>query len=75
MTKEISEEEKKAQETVEEIAREIVKLSRQVDAILKGRLKLESIVTLLVHSTKMSRNQVRTVLLAIADLENDNLKK
>lgn len=70
-----TEEEKKAREMVEEIASNIAMLSRQVSAILGGRLKREAVVTLLVHSTKMSRREVDTVLGALVDLEKDTLKK
>lgn len=70
-----TDEERKTRELIEEIASNVAMLSRQVGAILGGRLKRDAIVTLLVHSTKMSRREVDAVLSAIADLEKDTLKK
>ncbi len=69
-----TEEEKKAREMVEEIASNIAKLSRQVNAILGGRLKYSTVVTLLVATTKLSRYQVNAVLAAIDNMEKDYLK-
>ena len=69
-----TEEEKRARETVEEIACNIAKLSRQVSAILDGRLKKQSLLILLAHSTKMPQWQVEKVLDAIVNLESNHLK-
>lgn len=68
------EEEKRAKAMVEEIAINIAKLSRQVGAILEGRLKKRSLVILLAHTSKMSHYQVEAVLDAIANLEKTHLK-
>jgi len=74
MSKEETPEEKKARETVEEIATTIAKLSRQVSAILQGRMKKESILVLLAHSTRMPKSQVEVVLDAIENMEKKHLK-
>lgn len=68
-------EEKQARETVEEIACTIAKLSRQVGAILSGRIKRKSLIILLAYSSKLSQGQVDSVLYAIENLEKDHLKK
>lgn len=59
---------------VEEIAINVAKLSRQVAAILDGRLKKKSIVLLLAHSTNLPQRTVSDVLDAIVDLEKTHLK-
>ena len=69
-----TEEEKRAREMVEEIACNIAKLSRQVSAILDGRLKKKSIVLLLVHSSGLRQWEVEKVLDAIVDMEKTHLK-
>lgn len=69
-----TEEEKKAREMVEEIACNIAKLGRQVSAILDGRLKKQSIVILLAHTTKLPQWNVEKVLDAIKDIEKNHLK-
>lgn len=69
-----TDEEKKARETIEEIACNIAKLSRQVAALLEGRLKKKSLLILLAHSTQMPQWQVEKVLDAIVDLEKVHLK-
>lgn len=67
-------EQKKARETVEEIATTIAKLSRSVSAILEGRLKKQAVVVLLVHSTRMQHGQVEAVLDALTGMEAKWLK-
>ena len=67
-------EEKQAREVVEEIATNIAKLSREVSALLDGRLKKRSLLILLAHSTKMPHYQVEAVLDAIVNLEKVHLK-
>lgn len=74
MTKEL-EEEKKYRENVETIAQEICKLSRQVNAILTGRLKRDTIIILLAYQTKLPQRDVMAVLKAIEEMENVHLKK
>jgi len=73
MTKE-TEEQKKNREMIEDIAVNITQLSRQVSALLTGRLKRKSLVILLSHSAKMSQYQVESVLTAITNLEKDHIK-
>lgn len=70
-----SEEEKKARETIEEIASNIAALSRSVTALLSGRLREDTIVTLLVHSTKIPKWHIEKVLAALANMERVHLKK
>lgn len=67
-------EEKKYRENVEMIATNIAQLSRQVNALLTGRLNRKAIVTLLVQSCKLPQKTVSDVLDAIVDLEKDYLK-
>lgn len=74
MAKNESPEEKKARETVDTIAETIAKLSRQVSAILEGRMKRESIIVLLVHSTRLGYGVVDKVLTAIEGMEKKHLK-
>lgn len=69
-----TEEEKKARETVEQIATTIAQLSRQVKAILGGRLREETIVILLANMTKLPKYQVEAVLKALVDMEKIYLK-
>jgi len=45
-----------------------------IPAILGGRVKKESILVLLAHSTKMPKSQVEIVLNAIEDMERKYLK-
>lgn len=75
MKQEETPEQKKERETVEEIACGIAKLGRQVSALLSGRLKRETIVLLLAHTTKISKGDVSKVLSAIESMEKDHLKK
>lgn len=67
-------EEKKARETVETIATEIAKLSRQVTALLDGRLNRKAVILLLVASTGENQSTIGTILDAISGLENKYLK-
>lgn len=69
-----TEEEKKQREMVEEIATNIARLSREVRAIVGGRLREDAVVTLLVHATKLPRYNVEAVLKAIGNLEKNTLK-
>lgn len=69
-----TEEEKKARETVETIACEIAKLSRQVSALLSGRLNRKAVILLLVASSGMNQRDVGMVLDAIEGLEGKYLK-
>lgn len=69
-----TDEQKKAREVVEQIATNIAQLSRQVRAILDGRLKQKSIVLLLAHTTGLPQYQIEKVLEAIKDMEKDHLK-
>lgn len=73
-TLEAREQEKKAREMVEEIARNIAMLARQVSAILDGRLKKQSIIILLANTTRLPQYQIETVLDAIANMEKNHLK-
>lgn len=66
-------EEKSARETIESIAMNIAQLSRQVSALLTGRLKKKSLVILLAHSTGLNQAVVTKVLDAVADLESTHL--
>lgn len=70
-----SEEEKKARETVENIAAEIAKLSTQVTVLLSGRLNRKAVIILLVASSGMNQTEVAMVLDAIMGLEDKYLQK
>jgi hypothetical protein len=69
-----TDEDRKAREVVEEIAITIAKLSRQVNAILDGRLKRKSLVILLAHSASLPQRTVEQVLEALQNLEANHLK-
>ena len=69
-----TDEEKKSREMVEDIATNIAQLSRSVSALLGGRLRKETIVILLAHSTKLPQYNVAKVLDALASMEKTNLK-
>lgn len=69
-----TEEEKKARETVETIATTIAQLSRQVKALLGGRLNRDSIVVLLAHTTQLPQRTIMSVLSAIENMESKHLK-
>lgn len=75
MSKIETEEEKKAKETVENIATEIAKLSRQVTALLSGRLNRKAVLILLAVSSGQSQSNINMVLDAICGLEDKYLKK
>lgn len=66
-------EEKVAREQVETIATEIAKLSRQVSALLSGRLNRKAVVILLVASCGLNQSQINMVLDAIIGLEDKYL--
>ena len=68
-------EEKQARETVENIATEIAKLSRQVSALLSGRLNRKAVVILLVASSGQSQSNINMILDAICGLEDKYLNK
>jgi len=59
---------------VEDIATNISKLSRQVEELLKGRLKFKTIIVLLSYSTGLPQNTIKSVLEAITTMEKDFLK-
>lgn len=69
-----TDEEKKAREMIEDIAGNIAHLSRSVKTILGGRLREESLIILLVHTTKLSKYAVTAVLQALKNMERDHLK-
>lgn len=58
----------------EDIATNIVQLSRNVEALLKGRLKLKTIIVLLSYSTGLPQNTIKSVLEAVQTMEKDFLK-
>lgn len=68
-------EEKKYRENVETIAQEICNLSRQIKALLGGRLNRDTIIILLAYQTKISQRDVMAVLKAIEDMEDVHIKK
>lgn len=74
MAKQETPEEKRQREAVEEIASCIASLSRQVTALLGGRLKKQTILILLAHSTKLPQYQVEAVLDALSSMEKVHLK-
>lgn len=69
-----TDEQKKAREMIEEIAINIAKLSRSVRELIGGRLKEETIVALLVHTTRLPKYNIEKVLKALKDMERDHLK-
>lgn len=70
----LSDEEKKYQEMVEEIAKNIAQLSRGVHVLLNGRLTERAVVVLLASSTRLNKEVVSNVLDAISGLEKKWLK-
>ncbi len=75
LKEQMSEEEKLAKATVDTIATEIAKLSRQVTALVGGRLNRKAIVVLLTASSGLSQSYVNMVLDAIMGLEDKYLNK
>ena len=69
-----TDEEKKAREMVEEIATNIAHLSREVKSLLSGRLKKDTIIILLAHSTGLPQRTIMAVLKALEDMEKVHLK-
>ena len=75
MGKQETEEEKKAREVVEQIAKNIEDLAKGVRAILAGRLNERAIVLLVASAAgKMPQEDVKKVLDAIATLDKKFLK-
>ncbi len=68
-----SAEEKQSKKFVEDMACEIAKISRQVTALLSGRIKRATVITLLTHATRLPHASVVSVVEAIEDLENKHL--
>lgn len=67
-----TEEQKKARETVESIAKNIISLSRAVSALLNGGpLKKRALVLLLASSSGCTQYQVEAVLKAVESMESD----
>lgn len=69
-----TEEQKKARATVEAIASNIENLARTVGELINGRIKKDTLVTLLSASSGLSKNICSRVLTAIASMDKDNLK-
>lgn len=74
MSKKETPEEKSYRESVEEIATNIARLSREVKALLSGRVKEKTVVILLAHSCQLPQTTIRNVLNALHNLEDDYLK-
>ena len=68
-------EEKQYREMVEGMATNIARLSREVKALLSGRVKMKTITILLAHSCQLPQSTVKSVLEAITNLEGDYLNK
>lgn len=70
-----TEEQKKARETVEQIAKNIEDLARGVRAVLAGRLNERAIILLIASAAgKMPQEDVKKVVDAIASLDKKFLK-
>lgn len=69
-----TEEEKKAKQVVEDIATNIARLSREVSALLSGRLKKDTVVILLANSTRLPKYQIEAVLSALVEMEKTYLR-
>lgn len=67
-------EEKRARETIEQIAKDIENVATSVRAALGGRLTRNAITILLVHSTRLSHGNVDAILNAITELDKKFLK-
>jgi hypothetical protein len=70
----ITPEEKRYRDNVEEIACNIAKLSRQVTALLDGRLSRKAVLLLLANSSGHSQSTINDVLTAITNMEANFLK-
>lgn len=68
-------EEKQYREMVEGMATNIARLSREVKALLSGRMKEKSIIILLAHSCQLPQSTIKSVLEAVKNLEGDYLNK
>lgn len=68
-------EEKQYREMVESMAANIARLSREISALLSGRVKRKTLLVLLAHSCKLSQADVDAVLTAVENLERDYLNK
>jgi len=68
-------EEKAYRENVESIATNITRLSREVKALVSGRVKMKAIVILLAHSCQLPQTTIKSVLEGIVNLEGDYLNK
>lgn len=75
MPKKETPEEKQYREMVEGMATNIARLSREVKALLSGRVKQKTIIILLAHSCQLPQSTVKSVLEAVANLEGDYLNK
>ena len=75
MAKKETPEEKANREMVEGIATNIARLSREVTALLSGRVKQKTIIILLSHATQLPQSTVKQVLEAITSLEKDYLNQ
>jgi hypothetical protein len=77
-TKELSEEEKKAQEFVEAAAQAIIDISSGIHKLLDGKLKKSAIVLLIQEAAGgrgvVSKETVERILNAIASLDKSFLK-
>lgn len=69
-----TEEQKAEREMIEEIASNISALSRSVKNLLGGRLKEDSLIILLTHTTKLPQYNIKKVLDALKNMEKDHLK-
>lgn len=68
-------EELQYKEMVEGMAMNIARLSREVRALLSGRVQEKTIVLLLSHSCQLPQATVRSVLEALKSFEGTYLKK
>ncbi len=67
--------EKAQRETVETIARNIVDLTKAVEALINGPLKRKALVVLLANSSGLPQTTVDRVLKSLQDLQGDWLNK
>lgn len=75
MAKKETVEEKQYREMVESMATNIARLSREVSALMSGRVKRKTLIVLLAHSCKLSQADIDSVLTAVENLEGDYLHK